>query len=805
MLYNYLKIAFRNILTQKTASLVNILGLAIGISGFLIIFLYLLNEKSYDKHWEDSENIYRINSLIDFGTGASQFALTSYAMADTLRKINGIVKTTRIGVPQKITIQANNNIINIEEASIADSFFLEMFSYPIIESNGKKLLSQPSSVVLTEKIAQQLFGEQSAVGQKIISGKNTYTVCGVIGQATENTHLSFDMLISVNSLEQEKRTNMSQDWTWLWCYTYFKISENKEIESVTTDFFSTVGNRISQWLIDEKLNYKLNFKIIELTEIHLNTDFDYDFKGSTNVKYLYIFGIVSIFILLLACVNYINLATARNMKRAKEVGIRKVVGARFWQLMGQFLFESFFTVLIALILGLIFVEIWLPYLNKLMDGNLLFYNKVTGNVEAVVLVIVLFVWILVSVISGIVPAFIWSSYRPVDVLKGSFTTRLLIIKARKSSEIMRKLLVIFQFTVSICIISATLIVNSQMNYLRNTDLGFNKDQVMSIDIPTDTAVYNNLHLIENELIKNKNIIQISRTENLPGFKHGKFTFYIGDSLSNNQKLINFFMIDHDFDELLDLKIVAGRFFHKDSANDSRQAFVINEAAKALFEEPILGLKMYAGLGVSGKIIGVVKNFNYQSLHHNIEPLVLIYKPEHSRKRAIKIKSENMLQTIEFIRSVFKKYLNQTLNISFVDENFNIHYTKEEKMLTIFGYFSVLTILISCLGLFGLVVFVAEQRTKEIGIRKVLGASAKQIILLLTTDLARWILISNIIAFPIVYFAMNQWLNQFAFHTTIQLFSFVQAALYSAAIAFLTISIQVVRLAVKTPLQSLRYE
>ncbi|MDX5348843.1 MAG: FtsX-like permease family protein, partial [Hymenobacteraceae bacterium] len=550
-------------------------------------------------------------------------------------------------------------------------------------------------------------------------------------------------------------------------------------------------------LRDQKLNATMDFHLQPIRDIHLSNDFMYEWSPSGNKKYVYIFGFVALFILLIASINYMNLATARSSKRAKEVGLRKVIGAYKSQLIRQFIGESVLITLLAVVLALVLVELLLPTFNSLTDKNFSTIYLLNGQFLLALLAMV----VLVGVLAGSYPAFFLSGFKPVEVLKSDKSPR-------GSSAWLRKGLVVTQFTLSLIMIIGTIVVFRQMQFLKKTDLGFNKEQMVVVDIPSgDSTLVNSLPNIKNELLQNPKITKVATTANIPGEEVGRLLFRMGKDGQRDEKAMSVMFVDPDFTDVMDMEFAIGRGFSKDMATDQTKALVVNEATvKWMGWKNPIGQKMTYGKDTEGTIVGVVKDFHYKSLHSEIEPLVLIPVPKNSGYLLARVAPGDVQSTIGFIEEKWSKFdPNHPMEYFFLDEKFDEQYRAEEKMLAVFGYFAALTILIACLGLFGLASYTAEQRTKEIGIRKVLGSSVSEIVLLLSKDFAVLVVVAIVLASPIAWYGMNKWLQDFAYRTPLSIWIFALAGAAALIIAMLTVSSQAAKAAMLNPIKTLRSE
>ncbi|MCB2197271.1 MAG: ABC transporter permease [Bacteroidetes bacterium] len=801
MLKSYIITAIRNIKRQKLSSIINIFGLTLGIASFLVIFLYIKSELRYDKHWNDSDKIYRISESVDYGKRAADYALSPFPLAPSLQDYFPEVNmATRIRRSRDYTtIKYEDKIFNINNVQFADTNFFKIFNYDFIEGNQNVALNDPNNIVLSLETAKKFFGNESALGKVLKINDQPYTISGVINSHKYESHLEPNILRSTLMFPEDYRERLNGDWTLLGYYTYLKFNNEKSFQNFKSKLKDWHHETIQPWLEHHELTYIIDFKLEPLEEIHFLTQYDYDISSNADKKYLYIFGYVALFILLIVSINYINLATAKSSKRANEVGIRKIMGAQRKQLILQFNGEAIIISIMALIIACLITELFLPVFNNLTGKSLSLFKNASSlsNIG-----IALAVTVLIGIISGLFPALVLSKHEALSILGHNFFSK----QGKTKSINYRKVLVIFQFMVTTAMIIATLVVFKQMRFMQKQNLGFDKDRLAIIEIPPGTELQQQLQVIQSEMEKIPNVIDAAISNDFPGFNHGRLTFYIDENGKYRQEMVNYYRVDDNFMNILDIKMQDGRFFSKDFPSDPESAFVINEAAKKVFGQNPIGQKLACGLGVDGQIVGITSNFNYASLHNSVEPLVFLYTPESARYLAIKIKGSDISGTLKSIEKTWKQFdSNHPYIYRFLDEQFNTQYQREEKMQTIFGYFSILIILLACLGLYGLSAFMAEQKKKEISIRKVMGSSSVLVVKNFVSQYLLWILIANAIAWPLAYVAMNKWLQNFAYRTNLSPYIFITAAFITLVLALGTISFHAFRAANTNPADVLRDE
>ena len=799
MLKSYFTIAWRNLLRNKVYSALNIVGLAIGISACILISLFVQDELSYDKHFDKSERIFKIANVVNLQGQIDRFGLTAISLAPHLqREFPELEAVTRVMPVPKQTVWYEDKTFNEENLYFSDSAFFRIFSHQFIAGDAQNALKEPKTIIITEELANKYFGSaDAAIGKVLKFTKNPHKVTGVV-ENPQHSHLKFSGLLSVSTFPKEQLEQMEKHWLNLSVFTYVLLRDPKEAPAFLSKLQAFGDRVITPWLKEEKLNATITFHLQQLPDLHLSTDFMYEPSPAGNRAYIYVFGFVALFILGIACINYMNLATARSAKRAKEVGLRKVVGAYRGQLIGQFVGESVLMTLLAVVLAVALVELMLPTFNELTEKAFTHTYFMSGTFVLTLLGIVL----LVGLLGGSYPAFFLSNFKPVDVLKSDKSPS-------GSSAMLRKALVVTQFTISLIMIIGTIVVFSQMHYLKNTNLGFNKEQVLVIDVPGgDTTLTNSLPSLQNELLQNPQVKQVATSANIPGEESGRLLFLVHNEGKKEEKALNVMYTGYGFLDLMGMKISEGRDFSKDMAKDEDESIIINEAAaKWLGWTDPIGKKMTIGGNKKDvTVIGVVRDFHYTSLHSKIEPLVMVLAPKYAGFMQVRLSPENLPAMLSFIEQKWKTFdPKHPMEYYFLDENFDKQYRAEEKMLTVFGYFAGLTILIACLGLFGLASFTAEQRTKEIGIRKVMGSSVSDIILLLSRDFAVLVLIAIVVASPIAWYGMHKWLEDFAYRTDIGWWVFLAAGVSAMAIAMLTVSYQATRAALLNPVRALRSE
>lgn len=818
MIGNYFKIGYRVLFRQKSYTLLNIVGLAIGIAVFTFIFLYIQSEIRYDRQWTGYENIYRVTSEYNVDGKIEKLALSPFRLAkDFKNEFPEVVLSTNMfftdpaDINDVSSVTYQGEVFEIDDITLSGQNFFKVFDYTFLEGNSSLALSKPNSMVISSAIAKEIFGNEPAIGKKLNTVVREYTVVGVFEKKCRPTHHNFDAIVSVTSIDKKGFERLKKDWYWLSCYTYVKLQDTVNVNNLATRFNEYAENERSKSSNEEDLNTEGYFtsKFEPVSDVHFNTNLQYDSPSNIDITYLYIFGIIAAFILLTASINYINIATARSLKRAKEIGMRKVMGASKHQLVFQYISESIIITTISFILAMSLVEFLMPQFNQLVGKNLTLVGSIFSG-EGIFFGIILITMILIlALVGGSFPAFVLTSFNPASVLKGNYFIASRFGKQQFSAGLMRRFLVTVQYVVSIGMIISTFIIYAQMDFLKSHDLGFEEDNIIVINTPHDTTFKHRFSKFLVALGKDNSISEVSSALNVPGYTSGKMLFYIGDTSNKNIQTLNYYGVGYNYFELLKAPLLRGRHFSITPSKDTINNYIINEAAveflkldtaigteiNVAFEEKIQG----------GKIIGVVNNFNFSSLHQDVEPLVFMLEPRKVRYVLVKFKDNEKNEAIVHLRKVWKKFNEGSfLHYTLLETKLESLYRGDKKMLSLFIFFSVFVIFISSLGLYGLSSFLIQQRTKEIGIRRVLGGSEKQIMIMLAMVYLRIVVISGIIASIIVYFLMTNWLDTFAYHITINGWYFVAGILITFLISTTTVLVRSFKVVHESPSVSLNY-
>ncbi len=786
MIKNYLKIALRNIRKHKGYSFINIAGLAIGVAACLLLFRWVQDELSFDRYHEKADRIYRVISQYEAEGQTRQLAYTSAPVGPALvNEFPEIEKAIRFGRNGFVVSYQNKRFV--EQVYFTDPEIFDVFSFPLIKGNPKNALKEPYSIVISEEMSRKYFGDEDSLGKIITLGeRRDYRVTGVFRDLPTNSHFRFHFL----GLFSDYASRHFDQWGISNYWTYILVSENfspDEFKEKSPQFVEKYRGKESRYV------YKTSYPLQPLTRIHLHSNLRGEIGTNSSIGTIYIFSAIAVFILLIACLNYINLSTARYAIRAKEVGLRKVIGATRPQLIKQFLGETFLFSFIALPLSVLLAELFLPLFNSLSGKKLAVHYFDNMFLLPGLALIILFV----GFASGIFPAFFISALKPVSALRGMF-------KASSKGSGLRKTLIVSQFAISIIFLASTFTVLSQLNYMRNKKLGLDKEHVVTLPI-YDKDVLGKLETIKNEFLQNPSVLSVSVSDFFPG-KATMYQNYRYEGMSESgNPMIRWFVVDHDFIETFGIELVDGRNFSKRFPSDVDHAYILNESAvKEIGWESPVGKELE--IMNKGPVIGVVKDFHFRPLHQKIEPAALYIYPKLFQYISVRISPTDVSRSLDFLKAKWQTLVpGQVFQYSFLDEDFDKLYRAEMRLSQIFTVVTFLAIFIACLGLFGLAAFEALQRTKEMGIRKVLGSSAAGIVLLLSKEFTKWVLLANIIAWPVAYYAMSRWLQNFAYRINIGPLIFIQSAVLAFIVALLTVSYQAMKVSLANPVDTLRYE
>ncbi|MBP1674824.1 MAG: hypothetical protein H6Q24_962 [Bacteroidetes bacterium] len=818
MLKNYFISAYRSIKKNKFYSLLNIFGPAIGITCAILILLYVQEEVTFDKHSRNWDRIYRLESDFNISGKATLAALVPIPMAPTLKdeypEIKEIARFVGFGI-QDILFQYKDLKFFEDKIYFADSTVFKLFDYEFVLGSPENALNEPNTIVITESFASRYFGKENPVGEALISSNfGSFRITGVIKDVPANSHLRFDCLLSMKTVAElagvDNFNSRSAPSFWnISAFGYVLLDNNSKIEDLLAKFPGFYEKYMSS--LGKQINATFQLKATRIDKVHFGSKLEFDLPVG-NFNYIIIFSLVGVFMLLIASLNYMNMATARSTNRSKEVGLRKVIGAGKGTLIRQFISESMVLVIIALIIALIAAIFILPSFNVLTDKAL----KIGNLFKPVTFLLILLIALFVGLISGSYPALYLSSFSPVDVLKSN-------VNPRQGKGMLRKILVVFQFALSGVLIIGTMIVSGQQRYIRNKDLGLNKENVMIIPIRDTAFINNKMQSFKDELLKLPDIKGVSSSALVPPLMASKVVFLIEKDSSMVELATSFSIVDHEFIDVMEMKILEGRNFEKSRTSDLTQSFIVNETAVKAFGwgNNALGKRIKFGIDPAtgnaqrdGVVIGVVKDFHFTSIHNAIEPFIFIVSRNPLTYFYVRTSDDDVPATIESVRKL-QTDLGNTLpfNYFFFADKLDEMYTAENKLNTLFNIFSLMTIFIACLGLLGLTSYVTEQRSRETGLRKIMGARVDQVVWLLNKDFLILVLISNIISWPVAFYLMDRWIEGFAYRMNFGLspfiwdtvVPFILSLLITLIIALVTISAVSLKAARANPVNTVSRE
>jgi putative ABC transport system permease protein len=789
MIKNLFKTAVRHIRKHLGYSILNIIGLTLGISSALFLIIYVSDEVSYDKYHEKADRIYRISSKItetddQFTWNVAQIPCGPQVIQD-YPEVESFVRF--INMPRALYKYEDKEFVE-EDFFYTDSTLFDIFTYKVIRGEIRSAIKDPGKIVLTETVASRYFGENDPVGKTLTSGTNTYEVTGVIEDVPFNSHFRFGAVAARNNLPKQLGT-----WGNFGVFTYLLFPQNFDVKAFEAKMQGMFDAHMKT--IFGPLNITIEYILEPITRIHLYSTNPGEPEPTGSITYVYIFGIVAIFLVLIAAMNYMNLATARSTRRAREVGLRKVVGSRRAPLVAQFLSESVVLTLISLVISLILLLALLPKFNllagKSFDISILYSPVILISILAVILV--------AGIFGGSYPAFFLSRFSPLTVLKGEITQG-------SAGSLFRKILVVIQFTVSVIMIICTLVVFKQLNYLKNMDKGFNQENIITLQL--NQGMVRKYPVLKQILLENNDIKYVTSTNSPIGEGSGKVIFNVETDQGMAQRGVNFAVVDHDFIDALGVKIVKGRDFQQDMPSDTLIGVVVNETfVNRMGWSDAIGKRAELGDGTNlrARVIGVMGDYHQTGMYNEIESLLLIYR-ERNNFIYVKLSGENTDKTLTYIEAKWSEvFPDQPFSYTFLEERFNGQFEADEKRGLIFTLFTMLAILIACLGLYGLASYMVEQRTKEIGIRKVFGADEGVIIRLISKDFLVLIAVSVALAVPVAYYFMSNWLQEYVYKTRIGALLLLLAALITVVITLLTISFKAYQASVMNPASSIKTE
>jgi putative ABC transport system permease protein len=796
MIKNLILVALRNLRKDKGYSLLNILGLTIGITFSLFLFFYIRDELSYDRYNKKADRIFRIVSHIKEPTNLSDWAITQFPLGPVLKKEYPEVEQAARFVGSDRTMYKNGDLQFYEtKIFYADSSLFNIFTYQFIDGNPKTALVEPHSMVLTQSLAEKYFGKgKSAVGKSLLNNHgDVYKITAVVKDVPANSHIIFNGLISISTLPKD----FSNNWGNFGFYTYVLLRPNTNAAAFEKKLLPMYDKYMAP--IFAQFNIKIHYSVQPITAIHLHSDLKQEPEELGSMSYIYIFSAVAFFMLIIACINYMNLTTARSARRAKEIGIRKVAGSLRSQLIAQFLIESTLITIVALLLSLLLVSLLLPVFNTLSGKSISAYSLFQPGTLLILISVILFVGLL----GGSYPAFYLSQFNPVTVLKGN-------LSKGSSNANLRRVLVVIQFTISMVMLICTAVVYGQLKYMRNKDLGFNKEGVVSLAVNADGDFRGKMIAFKNEIRKNPSILSVSTADNYPGSPGVSFNLLSIESKNGFvDKGVDNYGIDEDYLPTLGIKLIKGRNFSFSSPADTLNSVIVNENfVKTFAWDNAIGKKIKFPGDTSRRymqVVGVVKDFNQKSLYNPITPLIFFYRPG-SNNVQVKVELQNVQASLSAIEKDWKAIFPELpFQYTFLDQDFNSQYAADQKRGEIFTAFSSLTVFITCLGLLGLIAFTTEQRQKEISIRKIMGADIRQLVSLIARNFVALVGLSAVVAFPAAYYFMHRWLEIFPYKAGLKITTFLFSALIVLLITLLTVSFHTIKAAVSNPSKSLRTE
>lgn len=790
MLKSYALIALRNLRKHKGYAFINIVGLAVGMACCLLIVLFVQDEQSYDTHHEKGERIYRVVLELTMpGQEQREKVVLPYRISELLEgNVAQIEQTARITRQQHLFTYQDQSFTESGFA-MADASILDIFTFNFVRGNPETALDDPYAVLLTESTARKYFGETDPIGQILtMDEQHNFTVTGIIEDLPKTTHMPLDMLASLANVEQRYNDEMLNSPGAQWVYTYVLLPEG-----TTNDMLAADINAVVQPLTPP--GFELGLSLQPMLDIHLHSQMPDEWAPTSNIIYVYAFLVIAVFILAIACINFMNLSTARSAWRAKEVGVRKVVGANRSSLIRQFLGESLLLSLLGAALALLLMEAFVPIFNAITGQDLVvdYANNqwVLGALFGIALV--------VGVLSGSYPAFYLSAFRPVQVLKGGLQAQ------GRGAAALRKTLVVFQFAISIFLIIGTVVVYSQLRYVQDKNLGFDTEQIVAVHLP-DRDVRQSYASLKQTYEQHPNVVRVSAASDAPPGGLNSWRVRPEGTPREQDELIPVVAVDYDYMETLGLELIEGRAFSEDLPTDASEAIILNEAAARRLGIENLEATRFTMNNKPGVAIGIVRDYHYQSLHSEIAPIMLtIWEPWYDQL-IVKISPDNVQETLAFLEREWDARSSAwPFTYSFLDDRVDAMYRTEQRLGTSLQTFAFLSIFIACLGLFGLAAFMAEQRTKEIGIRKALGASSGHIVALFSNAFVRLVLVAFVVAAPLAYVAMDWWLQDFAYRVSIGVGTILLGGGLAILIAMLTVSSQTLRAALTKPVEALRYE
>ena len=791
MVNNYIKLIVRNLLRNKLHSFINIIGLSVGLASSILIISFIWHEMSYDNFHPDVENTYRVycDQPGNVFMNSSLFDVMPIPFQPTVKAEYPEVKYAS-RLTQMTNLMSLDNHTYVKQSYYAvDQDFIEMFDVQMIYGQKENALTDRLSVLLSKTSSEKFFGNENPVGQIIMMDDSvSLVVRGVFKDIPVNSHFEYEMLIPFSLNESFRDLDAINSWDSHSVKTYLQLTGGTSQSDFEAKLVDLVKAKRGEEIDDR-------YYLQPVRDIHLYGKLNFELSANGDIKYIFIFGAIALFLLMIASFNYMNLATARSLRRAKEVGIRKVVGASRKQLFRQFIGEALFYTIVSLLISLILIEVFEPVFNQFIDRNIHFYS-----LSPIFYILVFIVVIVIALISGSYPAIYLSKFSPIHVLKGS-------VKGSLKSVLIRNTMVVMQFIISVVLIICTLVIVQQLMFIKNKNLGFDTDNILSVSLNSPELV-GKKEVLRNELLSSSGVMSITSSDYLPSSIMSQSGFKYDSPEGKKSGKGYFIRVDYDFLNFYHIPLQKGEYFNKEMLNG--KYMIINEAAeKSLGLDEIVGKSIYLGYPkrTPYKIVGVVKDFHFAPLNQEIQPACIILSPERSNRwLSVKIAKGMEGKTIPILESKIKE-ISPKFPISYrrLTDSIDNSYREERRLSSLFSFFTVIAVVIACLGLFGLVSFIIDQRTKEIGIRKILGASVQNIVVLLSKNVGRWLLFSNIVAWPLAWYFMDKWLQNFVYHVKLDIATFLLAGLITLLVALLTTGFQTVKTALMNPVESLKFE
>ncbi|MCJ7581340.1 MAG: ABC transporter permease [Candidatus Aminicenantes bacterium] len=792
MLKNYLKTALRHFSRQKGYTFINMFGLTIGLACCLVIFLYVTDEMSYDKYHDNLDRIYRIAGRTEspnlISTSATVSAPVAQVLSDHFPQVEKVAKTLRLSGG---LVERGTNKFYEDTRIFSDAEIFDILDIPFLLGEAKESFDRPGTIVLSERMAKKYFDGENPIGQTLLINSRDYEVTGVVADSPQNTHFKYNTFVSMKTLEGQYPFDR-------WFLSNFHVYIKLQPQVIASDLEESLAGIAETYAPKELMRSdETNTYFLQPVEdIHLLSHLRNETEPSMNPLYLYILSAIGIFVLLIACMNFINLSTARSTKRAKEVGVRKVIGANRSQLVRQFLSESLVIIVIALILAMFLVSLIFPLVNSSSGKTFTESDLMRPSLLIFLFTLVLFV----SIAASAYPALFLSSFQPLKALKEN-------VQSGLKGSTLRRVLVVSQFAISIALIAGTLIMYRQINFMKNQYLGFDKEQKLIIPVRGTLSLEDNYETVKASFMENPSVTGTAVSSHVIGQRLGRWDTELAGEGETESRVLNHLYVGPDFIKEYGIQLVAGRIFSREFSTDKEQAMIINRKAASEYgwsPEDALGQELNSI--VSGKVIGVIEDFHYQGLQTEIEPLALFWKSPSFEVLTLSLNTAKLDKTLAFAKTKWEEtFPGYPFEYSFLDAAFDMEYQSEDKIGKMFFAFTLIGILIACLGLFGLASFTAEKKTKEIGVRKVLGATVAEIVVLLSKEIFRWVLLANLIAWPVVYLVMNIWLKNFAYRVNVSVGILTASALIALAIALVTTSYQSIKAACANPVDALKYE